>query len=178
MKLAPVPRSWGTGETPDPNWPEEAHGLAGSVPVNAVCDGRPQQRGGRDAILPTRTATAHATCSSLVDDNSPFLRLYSANEFWIPNPGAEAVCCHLQTVQKRCPGRCEGVPIPAHRSALPTLRRAAKVLALRGVPGPANSTLMGHGGPFSSLSLICRLWFMPVIFAKGVEALAYRPQSF
>jgi len=38
--------------------------------------------------LPTRTATAHATCSSPADDNSPFLRLYSANEFWIPNPGA------------------------------------------------------------------------------------------
>jgi hypothetical protein len=39
-------------------------------------------------LLPKRTATAHATCSSPVDDNSPFLRLYSANEFWIPNPGA------------------------------------------------------------------------------------------
>ena len=25
----------GTGETPDPNWQEEAHGLAGSVPANA-----------------------------------------------------------------------------------------------------------------------------------------------
>ena len=104
---------------------------------NAVCDGRPQQRGGRDAILPTRTATAHATCSSPVDDNSPFLRLYSANEFWVPNPGAQTVRCRLQAMPTGCPGRCEGVPIPAHRSVLPTLRRAAKVLTLRGVPGPA-----------------------------------------
>jgi len=30
-------------------------------------------------------------------------------------------------VQAGCSGRCEGVPIPAHRSALPTLRGAAKV---------------------------------------------------
>jgi hypothetical protein len=29
--------------------------------------------------------------------------------------------------------------------------------------------LTGHGGPFSSLSLICRLWFMPIVLAKGVR---------
>jgi hypothetical protein len=81
----------------------------------------------------------HSAKSTLtpVDDNSPYIRLYSANEFWIPDPGAEAVRCHLQTMPTRCPGRREGVPIPAYRGSLSTLRRAAKVLALRGVPGPA-----------------------------------------
>ena len=72
-----------------------------------------------------------------MDDNSPYILLYSANEFWVPNPGAQAVRRHLQAVQAGCSGGCEGVPIPAHRSALPTLWRAAKVLALGGVLGPA-----------------------------------------
>ena len=37
---APGPSLLGTGETPDPNWQEEAHGLAGSVPANALVTGR------------------------------------------------------------------------------------------------------------------------------------------
>jgi hypothetical protein len=32
---APGPSRLGTGETPNPNWQEEAHGLAESIPTNA-----------------------------------------------------------------------------------------------------------------------------------------------
>lgn len=37
---APGPAHLGTGETPDLNWQEEVHGLAGSVFANADVAGR------------------------------------------------------------------------------------------------------------------------------------------
>ena len=54
---------------------------AGSTQVHLIGD----ERWGS---YPHEPQPPHATCSSPVDDNSPFIRLYSANEFWIPNPGA------------------------------------------------------------------------------------------
>ena len=68
--MAQVPRTWGPGR----------------LPINAVCDGRPQQRGGRDAILPTRTATAHGNGNPVYTQEIPFtdfpldeVKLYFAN---------------------------------------------------------------------------------------------------
>src|SRR5208337_991977 len=41
---APGPSPLGTGETPDLNWWEEPHGLAGSVPANADSPPTPPQK--------------------------------------------------------------------------------------------------------------------------------------
>ena len=41
---APGPSPLGTGETPDLNWQEEPHGLAGSVPPNPHSASNPPQK--------------------------------------------------------------------------------------------------------------------------------------
>jgi len=49
---APGPSLLGTGETPDLNWQEEAHGLAGSVPVTPQGPGAQSRPVGPAILLP------------------------------------------------------------------------------------------------------------------------------